>query len=91
MKTKYISRFNERFFYGKGGGMNGNIIIRIDDSEEYILETLISVLKNPEKVNCNIDILEKNSNSIPETIIIDQKKNGSVHFGRENRIDSNRI
>ena len=39
--------------------MNGNIIIRIDDSEEYILETLISVLKNPEKVNCNIDILEK--------------------------------
>ena len=54
--------------------MNGNIIIRIDDSEEYILETLISVLKNPEKVNCNIDILEKNSNSIPETIIIDQKK-----------------
>lgn len=54
--------------------MNGDIIIRIDDSEEYILEKLIAVLKNSEKVNCNIDILDKNSNSIPETIIIDQKK-----------------
>lgn len=54
--------------------MNGDIIIRIDDSEEYILETLIAALKNSEKVNCNIDILEKTSNSIPETIIIDQKK-----------------
>lgn len=31
-------------------------------------------MKNSEKVNCNIDVLNKNSNSIPETIIIDQKK-----------------
>ncbi len=59
---------------GKGGGINGNIIIQINDTEEHILQKLIEILNNSEKMNCNIDILDENSNFRPETIIIDQKK-----------------
>lgn len=40
-------------------------------------------MKNSEKVNCNIDVLKKNSNSISETFLIDQKKMEVIISGKK--------